>query len=307
MYPEDGRDLDSIFRHSDIAMYAVKAGGGNGVEFYDQKMKDQSMHLLQMESNMRRAINEKGFDVHFQAKISMASRALVGFEALARWPCGNGKFIGPDQFIPLAESTGLIVPLSMQILEQVCKALAGWRETQSIVHPVAFNVCARQLMTDEFSKALAKMLDKYGIDPALLELEITESSLLCGMDEIIKRLAEFRRRGHKISIDDFGTGYSSMSYLTQLPLDVLKIDRSFIIGLDTDSGKQAVINTMIELAKNLGLETVAEGIEDAATHEYLKARGCVMGQGYLYAKPMTLQGLLESKILPEAECSKACL
>lgn len=297
MYPHDGGDIDSIFSRSDIAMYSVKADGGNGVKFYDKKMNDESMFFLQMESSIRRALNDYDFEVHFQAKVSMISREVVGFEALARWPKADGRFIGPDQFIPVAERTGLIIPLSMQILEKVCQALVAWQRSSEEVYPVAFNVCARQLMTNEFSIALEAMLTQYGIEPKLLELEITESSLLEGIDQVIVQLKDFRRRGHKISIDDFGTGYSSMSYLTQLPLDVLKIDRSFIIGLHDDVGKQAVINTMLELAKNLGLETVAEGIEDMATHEYLKVRGCVMGQGYLYAKPMSVHDIDRSKLL----------
>lgn len=286
IYSYDSMTLSKLLRNADIAMYSAKENGGNGVSIYDPKMNRRSLENLKLESSLRAAIENNEFHAYLQAKVNLVDGRLCGFETLVRWHSPTEGIIMPDLFIPAAETTGLIIKVGKIVLIETCKQLARWREMGLDLVPIAVNVSPQQLMKPNFATEIDEIIEQYSLDRRLIELEITEGMVMKDMDVCIQQLQYLRSKGHTIAVDDFGTGYSSLSYIKDLPIDVLKIDRSFMTELSSDRGQQSIVRTIMELAKNLELKTVAEGVETTDDHDFLEKLGCDTGQGYLYAKPL---------------------
>lgn len=285
LYPEDGKTMQHLLSCADAAMYSAKERGGNSFSYYTAKMGEASNRALDLESEIFKAISGEHFLPYYQPKVDVETSECVGYEVLARWQHKEKGMIYPDDFIDTAEKTGLIVEISWQILHQVCQDLEFWT-AQGFAKPLAINVSAQQLLLIDFAEAALTIVHQYNIDPVLIQFEVTESMLLRDKDNVIKQLQFLRNQGHKIYVDDFGTGYSSLVYLSELPIDVLKIDQAFIKNVLVNEKNRNIVLTITDLAKRMKLEMVAEGVEDLATAQYLLSLGCKISQGYHYSKPM---------------------
>lgn len=246
---------------------------------------------LRLEANLRRAVKEREFVLYYQPKVEIRTGRIVGVEALVRWNSPAG-FVSPAEFIPLAEETGLIVPLGEWILEEACRQLKQWHQFDDASISMSYNLSVGQLADPNILQNLKGIIFKSGIDPQFLTIEITESLLIDNIDDKIDLLHDLKRIGVKLSIDDFGTGYSSFSYLRQLPVDELKIDRSFISEITTYKESQALVAAIIFLAKSLNMETVAEGIEKREELKFLHQQKCDQFQGYLFSPPVSNEQML---------------
>jgi len=296
IYPADGKDIKDLMKHADTAMYNAKQRGGNNFAFYTQTMNERSLNALRLEAEIRQGIRNQEFLPYLQPKISMEDGSIIGAEALIRWRKPKEGLVPPISFIEAAEHTGLIAPLGAIVIHETCRYLSQWKASGGLLVPIAVNVSAKQLLLENFIDVVDDTIAKFGVDPALLEFEITESTVMQDMGAAIKKLHQLRERGHTISVDDFGTGYSSLSYIADLPIDTLKIDQSFVRDMLTDKGKYNIVKTIIELARNLDLKTVAEGIETEDIHQALCALGVDYGQGYLYGRPQSVEDFMESSL-----------
>jgi len=286
VYPVDGRNTDTILKNSATALYHAKRQGGDGYKFFTAKMNARAFERLTLETSLRKAMEEEQFILYYQPKMSLSNNQLVGMEALLRWNHPELGLISPGEFINILEKTGLIVPLGEKILESTCTQIKQWNEQQIKPIPVAINLSPIQLRQKDFHLRLSRILKQTGIKPEMIELEITESTLMNNMDKSITMLKKLRLLGAHISLDDFGTGYSSLTYLKHFPVNTLKIDRSFIQNVTVDPDDAAIVKGVIALAHNLRLKVVAEGIEEQAQHSFLKGTGCDYGQGFHYSKPV---------------------
>lgn len=279
LHPEDGFSIALLMSCADAAMYQSKSRGGNCFSYYTAKLGQASLEALNLESELYQAMKSNHFVPFYQPKIELNTGNCVGFEVLARWQSPSQGLIYPGNFISTAERTGVIVEISWQLMHKVCIDVERWHR-QGIALPVAVNISAQQLALSDFSQQVSRMLNRYDFDPLLFQFEVTESMLIRDKEHSIRQLNILKNLGHKIFVDDFGTGYSSLSYLKELPIDVLKIDQSFIKDVSTDRHSQNIVITIIELAKRMGLELVAEGVEDAETAEYIFSLGCNISQGF---------------------------
>lgn len=290
VFPDDGGTADELIKNADAAMYSSKNKGGNCYSFYTDRLNRQSLDILKLESDIRTALLRDQFVVHYQPKISMGTSKTIGLEALIRWKKPGEGMIAPGRFIEAAERTGVIIQIGLTVIKKVCAQLQTWHE-QDTALAVAVNVSAKQLLEMNFVEQVEDIIGQYSFDRSLLEFEITESMIMTDMSTTIFVIATLQQLGHKISVDDFGTGYSSLAYLTQLPIDTLKIDRSFIKDMLIDKDQESIVKTIIQLGKNLNLTLVAEGVEDLDTHHRLAELGCHQGQGYYYQKPCAAEEL----------------
>lgn len=286
--PQDGTDFDALVRKADIAMYQAKALGRNRYQMYTHQMSVAAEERVLVERHLRRAIAAQEIAVYFQPKVDSISGKLVGAEALARWTDPVLGVVPPSRFIPVAEDSGLIIKLGQQVLEKTCQQIAQWRADGFAIASVSVNLSVKQLELDDFAVRLAQLLETYDLPASVLELEITESVIMAVADAF-SVLEAIRALGVKLSIDDFGTGYSSLAYLKQLPVDILKIDRAFVTGIGTGIDSEAIIRTIIGLARSLGLRTVAEGVEERAQVDFLQREGCTTIQGYFYGRPQAAE------------------
>ncbi|MGE5503470.1 MAG: putative bifunctional diguanylate cyclase/phosphodiesterase [Actinomycetota bacterium] len=286
LHPADGGDSRTLMKSADVAMYAVKESGRAGYRFFDAGMDRQAMERLTLESALRRAIDEEQFEVHYQPKISLCEQRMAGMEALVRWRHPEHGMISPVRFIPLAEETGLVVPLGEWVLRQCCRQAAAWRAAGFDPGHIAVNVSARQLVLPDFADRVAAIMADEGVPPEAIDLEITETAVMREPERAAEILADLRARGVRIVLDDFGVGYSSLGYLKRLPIAVLKMDRSFIHDVAEDPGSAALAKAIIDLAHALAIEVVAEGVETEAQLKFLSESRCCMVQGYIYARPM---------------------
>ncbi|HJV52629.1 MAG TPA: EAL domain-containing protein [Noviherbaspirillum sp.] len=286
LFPEDGRNEFSLMKHADVAMYRAKATGKNTFQFYSAQMDVHSAKLLALESGLRRAIERGELTLHYQPKVDAQSGRVTGAEALVRWLHPELGLVAPAHFIPLAEETGLIVPLSKWVLKEACRQNRLWRQQGLPPLRMAVNLSARQFTDDNLSGETAKTLHEVGMDPSLLELEITESMMMYNTDRTIQVLSELRMMGIGIAIDDFGIGYSSLSHLKQFPIDIIKMDRSFIKDIPGDFSDAAIADAIIAMGKRLNVMMVAEGVETIAQLDFLRERGCDEIQGYYFSKPL---------------------
>lgn len=294
-YPEDGTRAETLLKNADAAMYNSKNNGGNSYSFYTNAMNDQLLKSLKLEAEVRKAIENDELEAYFQPKIDLQNQQIIGFEALVRW-FHQGEFFPADELINIAERTGLIAEVGMKVLDKACELSQAIRRNVKHTIPIAVNVSAKQLAQANFVDQVNNVLNRHMLTPNAINLEITETILMDDHGSSVKKLEHLQQRGHHISVDDFGTGYSSLAYLSRLPIDELKIDRSFVINMLVDNNQHSIVKTIIDLAKNLNLNIVAEGIECLETHEQLRLMGCPVGQGYLYARPMSADNVLDQVI-----------
>lgn len=289
MYPDDGGTSDELLTNADLAMYRAKAAGRNNFQFFSGTMKIQSINRLDIENELRKAIETEQFELHYQPKVDLHTWQIVGAEALLRWDHPERGWIGPDRFIPVAEDTGLILPLGDWVIRQACMQLRAWQDTALHDILVSVNVSGQQMYSNEILSAVENAVTAAGVDPARLELEITESMLMQDVEDTIVTLEKLRNLGVALSVDDFGTGYSSLSYLKRLPIDTLKIDRSFVRDLHEDSDDAAICAAIMAMAQQLELSVVAEGVELEAQLEFLRQHHCNLIQGYFFSKPLPVK------------------
>jgi len=288
VYPQDGTDAETLLRMADIAMQRVKERVENpdqSVAFYRLDMNQGMQQRMHIESGLRHALGNGELLLHYQPKFEIGSGRLVGAEALVRWMHPQRGMVAPDEFIPLAETTGLIVQVGEWVLEQACAQAAVWQRAGLPPFRLAVNVSAREF-TSSLPGRVEGTLNRYRIDPSWLELEITESTLMHDIDYVIGIMDRISALGVALSLDDFGTGYSSLSYLKRFPIDTLKIDRSFTTGIPADVSDCAIASTIISMGRKLGHRVIAEGVETVEQTEFLRQAGCDEVQGYLYGKPL---------------------
>jgi diguanylate cyclase (GGDEF)-like protein len=296
--PDDGEDVKTLFKNADTAMYQAKAVGRNTYVVYDSTMGARAELRFALETSLRSAVERGGLTVHYQPKISTMDGRIVGCEALARWHHPRLGFISPGVFIPLAEETSLIATLGEWVLETACLQARSWHERGLSCSSVSVNVSARQFARQSVVRMVADVLERTGLDPRLLELEVTESVLVEHLQDTAASLAELRAMGVRCSIDDFGTGYSALTYLTEMQVDSIKIDPSFVRRIDSGSDSAPIVGAVIALAHSLQLTVVAEGVETEAQYEFLSAHGCDQVQGYLFSAavpPQELEDLLSNQ------------
>lgn len=285
-FPTDGETYDTMIRNADIAMSRTKELGKNSYQIFTSALDEKIKRRLELENFLRKAVEKNEFVVYYQPKVNIMSGAILGMEALVRWRRSDGKMISPGEFIPLAESTGLIVPIGEQVMRTACTATKGWHEMGFEHLIVSVNLAARQLDQDDILDVVASVLDDTGLPSSGLCLEVTESSMMNDLDKTLETLNAFKEMGIKVSMDDFGTGYSSLSHLKKFPIDELKIDRSFVMNLPHAADDSAIANTIISMAHALNLKVIAEGVEKKDQLEFLRDNGCGEIQGYLFSPPV---------------------
>ena len=280
------RRAEDLLRDADIAMYYAKDSKQNFVVF-DKQMHTKAVSQLQLETDLRHAIERKEFEIYYQPIVNLDNGAVSGFEALVRWNHPNHGLISPSDFIPVSESTDLIVPLTLMILQESCRQVGEWsKDAQNRSLFVSVNLSGKHFDHPDLVEQIKDVLDETRFDPTCLKLEITETAVMENAETAISMLKSIKELGVKISIDDFGTGYSSLSYLHKFPIDTLKIDRSFVNSIDDGSENEEIVRTIVALAKALNLTVVAEGIENVNQFQYLSMLGCESGQGYLFSRPL---------------------
>jgi diguanylate cyclase (GGDEF)-like protein/PAS domain S-box-containing protein len=291
MFPDHGGDVDTLLRRADTAMYSAK-DEKSGYVFYDGSRSESDPARLTLVGELRRAIEERELVLYYQPKASLSDGAVESAEALLRWNHPTRGLVGPDEFIPLAQQTGLIKPLTLYVLDEALGQCRAW-QLAGIKLGVAINISIRNLLDAHFPELVGTLLDKWEVDPGQLELEITESTVLSDPVRTKRVLDKLSAMGIVLSIDDFGTGYSSLSYLTQLPVNEIKIDRSFVMNMAESSGDAVIVRSTIDLARNLGLQVVAEGVETEEAWHELNELGCTLAQGYYLTRPVPAAELTE--------------
>jgi diguanylate cyclase (GGDEF)-like protein len=288
VFPDDGADAQTLLRHVDIATHHAKTGGRNRFQFFAHEMNERAVARVHLESRLRQALERGEFELHYQPQVDLNTFRVVGAEALIRWRDAQGNPVPPMQFIPLAEESGLIVPIGEWVLRTACAQAVAWQQLGLPPMCIGVNVSGRQLRQNDFVAVVRSALRDTGLDPRWLEIEITESLLMEKLEESIGKLKELRALGVRVAIDDFGTGYSSMNYLHRLPIDRLKIDRSFIQSITQNGDDPVVARAIIALGHALGLSIVAEGVETEAQSGFLRDQLCQTVQGYLYSRPLSV-------------------
>ncbi len=289
LYPSDGRDAETLMKHADVAMYHAKENGRNGFQFYSKGIHDNALARFSMESELKSAVDNNQLALLYQPKIDLATGAAVGVEALLRWNHPERGAISPDEFIPLAEETGLIVSLGQWVLKESAYQMQQWIEQGLGAFSVAVNCSPAQFTRGNIISDISEAIEYSGLDPKLLEIELTENLFLNNIDNGIELLKSMKQLGVQIAVDDFGTGFSSLSYLKRLPADKLKIDRSFVKELHVDKGDAAIVAAIVTLSQNLGLKVIAEGVENQQQIDILKDFKCNEVQGYHVCYPLTAE------------------
>ena len=292
-YPGDGETIESLLKHADIAMYAIKNKGKDGYQFYTENMHDEVSAHLALENDLRRAITNNQFRLHYQPQVNANTNEIIALEALIRWDHPERGTIMPSEFISFCEETGLIQAIGDWILENVCQDLQVWNKMDFDMPRVAVNMSAKQFDQPDIVDKIKTTLKQYDITGNMLELEITENVLMDDIENVISILNQLSSMGVKIAIDDFGTGYSSLNYLQKLPIDTLKIDRSFVNSMENDEGSRSIIKAVIAMAKGLKLHIISEGVEELGQMEQLKALGCYGMQGFLFSPPISMDSVTD--------------
>ncbi|MBI3896968.1 MAG: EAL domain-containing protein [Gammaproteobacteria bacterium] len=286
LFPQDAQDEQTLMKKADIAMYRAKEEGKNNYKFYSEQLNVHTLERLALETSLRRAIERDEFFLHYQAKLNLKSGEITGVEALLRWQHPELGMIAPAQFIPLAEETGLIVPLGKWVLRTACAQNVEWQRQGLPPLCMAVNISPRQFADDELVSDVAGTLERTGMAPTLLELEITESMVMQNSDRALKVLSAIKQLGVRLAIDDFGTGYSSLAQIKRFPIDTLKVDRSFIREIPQDAEDKAITEAIIAMGKTLSLTVVAEGVETSEQQTFLRDHACDEMQGYYFSKPI---------------------
>lgn len=286
-FPRDGENTETLMRNADAAMYVAKDFGRNGYQFYAPEMNMRALDRLTLERDLHRAVERNELFLMYQPQLALNTGGIIGLEALIRWRHPTRGLILPDQFIPMAEECGLIVPVGKWVLETACRQHASWVAQGITTGSMAVNISAHQFRQADFCEQVSEVLSRTGLQPHLLELEVTEGVVMQGIEQVLHKLNTLRELGVTLAIDDFGTGYSSLNYLKQFPLHRLKIDQSFTHGLPGDHESGAIAKAIIQMGLSLGLDVLAEGIETQDQEKHLQTLGCNAGQGFLYAKPLS--------------------
>lgn len=285
LYPEDGENIEALFKHADAAMYSAKQDGRNCYHFFTQKMNEVALRRIKLQNNLRHALQRNEFELHYQPQLNAETGAITGAEALLRWHDPKEGFIPPAEFIPIAEDTGLIVPIGKWILQKACQEAKRWHD-QSFNVTISVNVSGRQFKEVDFDTLVEEALKTSGLDPKYLELEMTEGVLLREDEALSRMLDKLKSVGIKLALDDFGTGYSSLSYLKRFPIDRIKIDQSFVRDVRQDAEDRAIVDAIIYIAHGLKMEVIAEGVESIEQLNFLRKHHCSDVQGYFISRPV---------------------
>lgn len=286
IYPNDGRNIDELLRNADNAMYLSKELGANQFNFYTQELNKKNVDKLEKEASLRQAITHNEFVLFYQPQIDLHSGKLVSVEALIRWKHPTDGIILPMDFIPLAEESGLIIPIGEWVLRTACAQIKKWQSSGLPLIRVAVNVTTKQFRLYDFVKTIKTILEEYDLDPQYLEIELTENMLINNLD-MINMIMDLKKLGVQISLDDFGTGYSSLNYLRELPIDRIKIDQTYVQNIDSNRGDDVIIKAIIAMASSLKLEVIAEGVETKRQIDFLQSEKCKDVQGYYFSKPLS--------------------
>ena len=292
LYPNDATDLNMLIRNADVAMYQAKARGRNGYQFYAPSMTGEGVERLRLEAMLRRSIEKNEIFLNYQPQVEIDTGRLIGVEALVRWHNPELGLVPPVRFIPVAEDTGFINQLGQWVLDESCRQMVRWQEAGLYVPKIAVNLSVKQFERGSIVNMVADILNETGLEPCRLQLEVTESVIMNTGDALVF-INDLHSIGVGLAIDDFGTGYSSLAYLKQLPVQTLKIDRSFIKDLSTDVNDEAIAIAIIQLGKSLNLSVIAEGVETEEQAAFLLRNGCNKAQGYFYSRPVLADALLE--------------
>jgi diguanylate cyclase (GGDEF)-like protein len=288
LYPQDGRDVETLLRNADAAMYRAKEHGRSNFQFYTSEMNERVSDRLALENALRRALERREFLLHYQQKVDLRSGEIIGAEALVRWMHPEWGLVRPARFIPIAEETGVIVPLGEWVVHEAARQARAWIDAGLAPGVVSVNLSARQFRQEGLVRTVSRILEETGLEPAALEMELTESMVMHNVESAIATLQGLKSLGIRLSVDDFGTGYSSLSYLKDLPIDTLKIDRAFVrdIGTGSEAEDGVLAQAIISLGRALNLKVIAEGVETDAQVHFLKRHGCDQVQGFLYGEPV---------------------
>jgi diguanylate cyclase (GGDEF)-like protein/PAS domain S-box-containing protein len=287
VYPDDGSDAESLVKHADVAMLNAKNNGRNNYQFFRSDMNEHAMERQSLESGLRHALDGREFVLHYQPKMDLETEAITGVEALVRWRQPGRGIVLPEKFIPIAEQCGYIVPIGRWVLREACRQAKSWQDTDLVPTPVAINISAVELRSRGFVPGVRAILKETGLNPRYLEFELTETALMQDPTATIAVLHELKDMGVRLTLDDFGTGYSSLTYLKRFPIDALKIDKSFVRGLCTNTGDASIVSAVINMGKSFGLKVIAEGVETRAQFLRLQAQQCAEGQGHYFNEPVT--------------------
>lgn len=285
-YPEAAKTTLELINCAEIVMFKAKGSGKNSIQYFDAPILNDFLQNVSIENKLKEAVFNRNFTMNFQPQYYVTDKKLRGVEALIRWRDTDGRMISPAVFIPIAEKNGAIVPIGTWVIEESIRTFAQWKRKYPVDMILSLNISAIQYKQSEFITNIIHIIEKYDVDPAEIELEITESILIDSFKEVTEKLCILRDYGIRISLDDFGTGYSSLSYLKRLPIDTLKIDKSFVDAMLTDDNARIITDSIIYMVKKLGFETIAEGVETEEQFEYLKSIECDCIQGFLLGKPL---------------------
>jgi diguanylate cyclase (GGDEF)-like protein/PAS domain S-box-containing protein len=302
MAPGDGLDEETLIKHADTAMYLAKERGKNNFQFYTDQLHGLSSRKMELENGLRKALEQDHLMLHYQPQVNLATGKIIGVEALVRWQHPEKGIISPAEFIPLAEETGLIVPLGKWVLQKAAAQNKDWQDKGYSQFPISVNISVRQLQEDRFIDTVKQVLDETGLEPIYLDLEITES-IMQNSENTAMILYKLKELGVTLAIDDFGTGYSSLSLLKHLPIDKIKIDKSFVDDIIHHSNQGAMVKTIIDMGHNLQFDVIAEGVEEAEQVAFLINNGCMIGQGYHFSRPLppeTIEDLIRNNIDQES-------
>lgn len=288
IYPYDGCDFDELLKHSDIAMYAAKKEGKNKILFYEEEIHEETLRQIRMSNKLQKGLEKKEFELYYQPQAELSTGKIIGLEALVRWNNAEEGFISPDEFIPIAEITGQIYDLDRRIIENVLVQKKKWEDQGLNNIEISINLSSKSLISSSSFSRIETILSDYNLDYTNIVIEITETAAISNIEIVIERLNTLRNKGVKIALDDFGTGYSSITYLKMLPIDIVKLDKSYINSKNNDIKDLSIVKFIVLLAHDLGFRVIAEGIETLEQLDYLKSIKCEYGQGYFIGKPMRI-------------------
>jgi diguanylate cyclase (GGDEF)-like protein/PAS domain S-box-containing protein len=286
VYPSDGDDMDTILQNADTAMFHAKSSGRNGYQFFKAEMNTLALHRLEIETNLRRALKDGEFRLHYQPQINLETGKIIGVEALIRWQDPELGLIPPNKFVHIAETCGLIVPIGSWVLREACRQTQRWMDESLSAVPVSVNISATEFRHIDFLEGISKILRETGLPPDMLELELTESILMNDTLSSSRLLKSLKEMGVRLAIDDFGTGFSSLSYLKSFPIDTLKIDQSFVRDIASDADDAFIVSAVINMGKNLKQRVIAEGVETDSQLAFLRDHQCEVGQGFYFSQPL---------------------
>ncbi|MBJ7552518.1 EAL and GGDEF domain-containing protein [Marinomonas ostreistagni] len=303
LFPDDAKELEDVVRYADSALFAAKSSQRGSIRFYSQELTEKALERMDFRNSIRAGIKNKEFCVYLQPKISLETGELMGAEALVRWQHPKRGLIAPDAFIPVAEEMGLISEIDLLVLDELCSYLNCWRSCLAVGQRFAVNLSAVQFNREDLISSIEKIVQHHHCDTSNLEIEITEGVLLVHCEHLENKINELKAMGFTLALDDFGTGYSSLSYLSRYPIDVLKIDRAFVMDMNRSKSSQVLVKTIVSMAQNLNMKVVAEGVEDSDQVALLKEYGVDLAQGFLYSRPIPIHQFAEQYGLPLAKIS----